>query len=890
MGSEDAVELYDALLKWTQAFATKTQVVSLLDLRDGHALSEILIDIDNDYFVDKVLPAPSTKETASNWVPRWQNLDHIQRNVNTYVTDVCGVLDSSQHAAFVDEVSLRSLAMYSPMTGVADQAKVTATMTVLLKSILRAAMYSPVSNQRMGRLVMELGPEPARVIASAMAEMEDDDTVEGSHDQAHINDNQSDTPAHQLNLSTDDDLTLEQEGRLIQAHRVIKSLEESNAKAADELAGLRRDKIQLEEALGSFRDELEKSDRQADTSLVQELKSQTARDRIQLADLESDLSTARTTAEAQDRLLQRLKADSDSRQQLRDELQLLQAERDELIQKTRASDNLRKKIQALQDQDKQNIHLRQDLQEAREQLQDMEHLREQCGKLQKANSENLTIIASTEQEIFDQKTTRKRLEHELQTSLQRLASAQDRQTRDQEHIVELEKRLQTQEANDSMTPASEYGGALESELLAVEAARSTRPRGMTKNLTAEVEQRVHDKLKAVNARNAHLETEYIAILQDKLGLETVVQDLSSTSATLTEQNSSFLEQRNRLDLAHDELHKLKDAVFKLTAELATAKEKVLTAHTPTLLSRRGSKMDESDTDSIATDTIHDIQAEYRALTKSYSELTRHSEDIEAQLVQQKSLVRHALLQHRAIDKEPAEMRKTNEYSLMLEQLQSIRQAQDQDNIVVDVATAMADKIELARIDTAVERQVRTLVVISMFDGKADSLVESHNFGGRTCRIANLAGNRTRGTRKDWPSRPSRAPASREQAHGNSMAGFDEQDTKHGCHYQRAPRRNTQKLDQQAACESGYPHRSCSRARQHHYLTYASAETSKCTFSCRDVFALRSLVIQHIIQRPRLLLLCPRWQPSTVRVNSFWRQSRLWSIVALVVLCEDVAIE
>ena len=118
--------------------------------------------------------------------------------------------------------------------------------------MLRAAMYSPESNQRMGRIVVGLGPEVAVVIAAAMKQMEETDLHQpdpadrfeykatpdastpveprsgAASPPVSTNDHLS------FGASVDRDPELEQEEKLIQALKVINDLENSNAKAATE--------------------------------------------------------------------------------------------------------------------------------------------------------------------------------------------------------------------------------------------------------------------------------------------------------------------------------------------------------------------------------------------------------------------------------------------------------------------------------------------------------------------------------------------------------------------------------------------------------------------------------------------------------------------------------
>ena len=356
--------------------------------------------------------------------------------------------------------------------------------------MLRAAMYSPESNQRIGRLIVGLGPE-AMVIAAAMKQMEEEDAeaeVEADVDVSGPGEKseyatapepdtsvlptfEPSTPPTIGRLSIDRDPELEQEEKLIHAYKTIKELQTSNEKAATELQELRQDKEELQQAFDAYNYEVEHEGRKAaQNDVVKELQNKADRDRDYIAELEGELDTARTTISSQERQIERFKADTDMKQKLRDDLQLLRAERDDLVQKSRASENLKKKIQTLQDQERANITLKEDLRSANEQLQELDKLRDQCAALQKANAENLKLIANGEQEIFDQKTSKRRLEHEYKVLAQKWDSAKDRQGRDHETITELEAKLQTLEISQGGVYGDNNG--LDGELAKSEGGRT----------------------------------------------------------------------------------------------------------------------------------------------------------------------------------------------------------------------------------------------------------------------------------------------------------------------------------------------------------------------------------------------------------------------------------
>lgn len=590
--------------------------------------------------------------------------------------------------------------------------------------MLRAAMYSPESNQRMGRLVVGLGSECAMTIAAAMKQMEDEDaepepdTYMGPSEKSQYDSTPESgdatvdltgqfLPPVSTQHTVDRDPELEQEEKLIHAYKMITELQATHQKAAFELEELRQDKEELQRTFDAFRYEVEHESRgPAQSDTIKDFQLKADRDRDYIAELESELEITRTLTSNQERQLERLKSDTDAKQKLRDDLQLLRAERDDLVQKARANENLKKKIQSLQDQEKANASLKEDLRAANEQLQEADRLRDRCASLEKTLKENLQLIANGEQEIFDQKISKNRLANECKVLAQKWEVAKERQGKDHELITELENKLTMLEAGNG-TSTGDHGG-LEDEMAKSEQSGLEQPKYVTllplRSVTiADVS--VHrarsfaydvssadasilqQKLDLITSRNGKLEADYLLILQDKLGLETAVEDLQDPSREPGE-NMPFLEQRKQLQSTVSELADLKSQHFSLNAELASVKDRLLNAE-------RGRDLPSLDSGT-----------EYQALCERYDELRSHNEGVDAKLAEQTSLLRHALLNPHALSKESPDIRRANEYKLIVARLEAVRAASEESTVLENVATDLADKIESARSESVATKKVR----------------------------------------------------------------------------------------------------------------------------------------------------------------------------------------
>ncbi|QDS76980.1 hypothetical protein FKW77_005688 [Venturia effusa] len=658
-------ELALALLQWLNSFELPTPVRSWKDLEDGSVLWMILKDIDADYF-DGTLPEADRKE-KDDWIPRWQNLKHIDRLVTTYIREECGKLPHLSKSLNPD---LKAIAIDgSPQHTIK-----------LVKAVLLAAMYSDKSIERMIRVMQSMGTKFALPIAAAIEEIEaldvrladmTADTGSGS-DMVQSTDSEA---AEKENLY-ERDPELEREEKLIQVLQENRNLETKLAELAEDLKESQEKCLTLQEELEESNYSRDKRRRTTmEESSFQQLNIQASRDKDYIAELEADLANATTTIEGQERQIERFKSDAESKQELRDELQLIKSERDDLRQKTKANENLKKKIQALQEHERANASLRRELQSVQEQLQDVDAIRDRCAALEKANDENAQTIANGEQEIFDQKSARQRTAHELNVLTQRYEQTHSMLAAAQETIRELEDR------NQDLQSSQEDGGdgleSLDAELAAESGAsdetdkrqlkrKGTVPGGGVDAIV------LQQNLSIANASVARLEQRCLDLLQENLGLKS---DIDSAD----DPNSShpFQHQVRRLETITKELEQSQSKYIASTSEIIDLKRRLEHAESQA----NAEKLAESDA---ALAQNHERQA--------------YTEELQTQLREHRSLLRHALLNTDALQKEAEDIRRSNEYKLVLHQLEAVRSAarEEVDEVVVGAATNLTDKIESGR--------------------------------------------------------------------------------------------------------------------------------------------------------------------------------------------------
>ncbi|QIX02460.1 hypothetical protein AMS68_007977 [Peltaster fructicola] len=432
MDINDAGVLGESLLEWVASFDTQG-TPSWRDLSDGRKLWNILREVDDEYFSD-ALPEPDVTP-ADDWTRRWQNLKHLQKQVSTYYRDVC---DGMEQATLLPD--LQAIA--------ADYSS--AELEKLIMAIIRTAMASPQSNQRMAQKLMSLGRERAMIIAGELRAMdeaeeyeqetatnfEEDDRAVGHDGSFEANGDSSPTKVGLFR-----DPLLEREEELLQSQAVIDKLQANYAVAQQQLSDLRLDKEKLQEAFDAFRDDMNgKGKKVIGDDGLRKLQQQADYDRSYIEDLETQLQSSRSAVEQYERQISRHKQDAVLAQQLRDDLQLLRSENEELNQKTKANDNLKKKIQALQEQERVATTMREELKRANERLQDMGRLKSMQAALEKEIIEKQGLIRNQEYQINELTTIRKHAEHDARVLAQKLEAAKERHERDHETLEELRRK------------------------------------------------------------------------------------------------------------------------------------------------------------------------------------------------------------------------------------------------------------------------------------------------------------------------------------------------------------------------------------------------------------------------------------------------------------------
>jgi len=458
--------------------------------------------------------------------------------------------------------------------------------------MIRAAMASPESNQRMAQRLMSLGREHAMIIANELRNLEEVEDTESEPASRDESANRSENEA--LEMPRGDgrkdeggagmyrDPLLEREEEVLRAEATIDQLQANQVDAQRQLQEIRQDKERLQEAFDSYRAEIDTQGRKSGSNdAFNKLQRQTESDRAYIDDLEGQLQSSRGTMESYEKQLERLRSDHEASQKLRDDLQMLRAENEDLNQKVKANENLKKKIQALQEQEKTNVSLREQLKQSSERIDELERLQQVQAGLEKEIIEKKGLIRNQEYQITELSTIRKHAEYDARVLAQKLEAARERHDRDHEAIEDLRAKLREDTSLDQEAAVDESAQDVEKQTDTSPPALDERAKQYADKL-ALLERQLEEadaRLKQTSDRNALLEErsriteEDTTTRQQKLAdQEKTILDLrreveAATTTTKQQKNESTATPTADMAALQRENHLMATAWYDLTSRL-----------------------------------------------------------------------------------------------------------------------------------------------------------------------------------------------------------------------------------------------------------------------------------------------------------------------------------
>jgi protein HOOK3 len=548
--------LGDSLLQWVRSFEGVGEVQQWRDLSDGRALWTILQDIDSEYFAG-ALPEPNLSP-SDDWTRRWQNLKHVDKQVTLYYRDIC----NGQEQLGTNGPDLKAIAADSSVKD----------LERLLMAIIRSAMTSPESNQRMAPRLMGLGRERAMAIAGELRAMDESEVVEESEPVSREESAyQSEAELPEENKSNGmksngglySDPLLEREEELLQAQATIDKLQANYDVARRQLQELRQDKDKLQEAFDAYRDDIDSRGRKGDGGdAVKKMQRQADNDRAYIDDLETQLQNSRNAVENYERQIQKYKDDAEAGQKLRDDLQMLRAENEDLTQKIRANENLKKKIQALQEQERLNGVLRDELKQANEKLEDLERMKQVQTSLEKEIIEKRGLIRNQEYQINELGTMRKHAVYDSGVFAKKLEAARERHERDHEMIEELRQKLQDHNLDDDdLVPKKDMNREITAS---EEEPKRPEPKRDESKHWAEKVQLLEKQLEASDTRLKQAAERTDALEEEKRTFQANDTDKAKAQQLAQDQETRITELRKQLDAASKQ-----PSTTALTPDMAT---------------------------------------------------------------------------------------------------------------------------------------------------------------------------------------------------------------------------------------------------------------------------------------------------------------------------------
>ena len=646
------------------------RVTAWNQLEDGKILWQILANIDVEYFNESLPNFDESNRRTSDWIPRWQNLKHIERAVSTYIREECGQLPVLTKRMVPDL-----------KTGARDGS--TMLIAKLTMGVLLAACFSPKSNQRMLQVMAQLGTKTAETIAEAIQDMQSLDArmselgVDSElTPEPNLSGYRTPTRAVSGQASTvGRDNELEQEALLFEANKDRAALRVQAEKLKEDLKQSRARISQLEEELGEatlYMDDRKTQAQRAQSEDVEQLRNDLARDRQYIDQLETDLANAKDILESQKRRLERYQGEEGSKQDLRDQLQLIKSERDELNQRAKANENLKKKIESLTKETKNLETLREDYQQARERLVQLENAEERSEALEKVNKENSQTLVNCEQAIFEEKGKRTRVEHENLLLMKQLEQTRELQYKAEDAKNELEDRIRELETSGH----GDRGGSLEDELTQDENAKSPEDPGSARPVAdARVSAdaiALQQKVDILSARLKSLETETLKQMQENLGLRS---DMMAEKDEESEQ--PFLEQNEKLQTAENELEELHRRLREKDLQVAELRNE---------LNKKSDISEEAKAEG--------LQAEHERMLALQQKTNERLRDLELANEEKTGLLRAALLDRENLSPELLELKRAETLRQIREQIQTVLEApsEAQPNVLETTSSEIAETV------------------------------------------------------------------------------------------------------------------------------------------------------------------------------------------------------
>ena len=440
-----------ALLEWFNYLPTSgPSKATLDDLSDGSKIWDALQRLDPDYF-EGPLPEEAVRGTGS-WLSSWGNLKHIHKRLADYIESTNGRPLPSGSGT----VDLKQVAKGEDPEGTAKACAKESSNdsdTDFLQQLLRLLLFTAINasdNEEFIGALMSLSEDKQLLLQNAIVEFQNDSHVD--------EDTGMNKPA-----SADKDLFFEEQlGRLTQeSNRLAREKKELQRDVRD--LHNRNTRLQehngvLQEKLVAAEEKLEEPAESVGQSFLKEIESRIHQQEELIANQETQLADAQRTINGLRVENNKFRASHEKFQPLQDEFDEIKADRDQLARKVNTIDKYKQKLQTMQDTEKENNHLRNALEEARQLHENGDKAQGRIYELERTIEGYKKLISTIEQELSDQRIVKMESERKY-AELSKRAEASDIQyKKDQDRITELIEQLDVETSRRN-------GGSLETELI-----------------------------------------------------------------------------------------------------------------------------------------------------------------------------------------------------------------------------------------------------------------------------------------------------------------------------------------------------------------------------------------------------------------------------------------
>lgn len=439
MTSEHAVA--KVLLEWINSFALGKTIRSTDELVDGIILWEILQDIDPQHFLDE-LPE---RNPSDHWVARWQNLKHLHKLLIAYIRvqnddEVPPGLDPSPDLkAIAESRSLRET-------------------NKLLKLILIAAISSPNAETYV-KTLQELSTSTQEglkdIIQQAHNSQHEDPLTTGDEDERD---------GKKRDVAVDPGLQFEERvGKVLAENdRLVaekKEMEKAIEDLHNRLARLQENNDTLQSRLASTEDRLVtlKSGKGDVGFGAKALETKARQQEELIASQEARLAAAQDEIDSLRMSLESMRVKQQRYQKLQDDYDELKNEREQLMRKANMAEKYRQKLQAIQDFEKENQALKNQVKDLQQQLKEADLNQQRSAERDIELEEYRRLLPRIEQDRHEIQNLKKQLEFNNHALTERLESAEEQHERDEALISELRERIRELEGSPgspSLTPGT----------------------------------------------------------------------------------------------------------------------------------------------------------------------------------------------------------------------------------------------------------------------------------------------------------------------------------------------------------------------------------------------------------------------------------------------------